>query len=208
MNISKSNHKETYSKVENNKTEKLNKLLDTAFQLFADKGFKKTSIQDIVDNAGVAKGTFYLYFKDKYEIQDYLLARTSYKLFNRSLKEAEINNIQRLDDKIIYIINYIIDTLVKSPLLINFIQKNLSLGLYSEKITILMDSEELGLKELFLNEVKQRKLSIPHPEVTLFMIIELVGSTCFSSIVKKEPVPIEEYKPILYKTIKMMINEK
>ena len=39
------------------------------------------------------------------------------------------------------------------------------------------------------------------------MIIELVGSTVFSSIVKKEPLPIDEYKPILYKTIKMMLNE-
>ena len=53
------------SKVESNKNKKLNKLLDTAFQLFTDKGIHHTSIQDIVNHAGVAKGTFYLYFKDK-----------------------------------------------------------------------------------------------------------------------------------------------
>ena len=57
---------EKISKVENNKNEKLNTLLDTSFKLFTEKGIKHTSIQDIVDNAGVAKGTFYLYFKDKY----------------------------------------------------------------------------------------------------------------------------------------------
>ena len=94
------------SKVENNKNEKLNKLLDTAFQLFTDKGIQHTSIQDIVNNAGVAKGTFYLYFKDKYEIQDHLLARTSYRLFHQALKASEKENIERLDDKIIFIINY------------------------------------------------------------------------------------------------------
>lgn len=115
--------------------------------------------------------------------------------------------MSRLDDKIIFIINYIIDAFINNPLLINFIQKNLSLGLYSEKISLLMDDEQLGLKELFLDEVKKRKLDLPHPDVTLFMIVELVGSTVFSSIVKNEPIPILEYKPILYKTIKMMINE-
>lgn len=197
----------TLSKVETNKNEKLNKLLDTAFQLFTDKGIKHTSIQDIVDNAGVAKGTFYLYFKDKYEIQDHLLVRTSYRIFHQALKVSEQQQIERLDDKIIFIIDYIIDFLVGNPMIINFIQKNLSLGLYSEKISVLMDSKELRLNDLFLSEVKKRNLNLPHPEVTLFMIIELVGSTVFSSIVKNEPLPIEKYKPILYQTIKMMINE-
>ena len=59
---------------EDNKLEKERRLLDTAFKLFTEKGVKDTSIQDIVDNANVAKGTFYLYFKDKYEIRDVLIA--------------------------------------------------------------------------------------------------------------------------------------
>ena len=42
-------------------------LLNTAFDLFTSQGINKTSISDIVEKAGVAKGTFYLYFKDKYE---------------------------------------------------------------------------------------------------------------------------------------------
>ena len=49
---------------------KENRLLNTAFKLFTEKGIKNTSIQDIVDNAEVGKGTFYLYFKDKYEIEN------------------------------------------------------------------------------------------------------------------------------------------
>ena len=195
------------SKVENNKNEKLNKLLDTAFQLFTEKGIKHTSIQDIVDRAGVAKGTFYLYFKDKYEIEDHLLVRTSYRLFDKALTDARKEHFERLDDTIIFIIDHIIDTLIKNPTIINFIQKNLSLGIYSKKINVLIQDEELGLKTLFNHEVQQRHLALPHPEVTLFMIIELVSSTVFSSIVENEPVPIQQYKPILYKTIRQMIHE-
>lgn len=207
MHNQKTTDNSTLSKVETNKNDKLNRLLDTAFKLFTEKGINHTSIQDIVNQAGVAKGTFYLYFKNKYEIQDHLLARTSYRLFHEALEASKEQHMARLDDEIIFIIDYIIDYLVQNPQVINFIKKNLSLGLYREKISVLMDDKDLALNDLFLSEVKTRHLDLPNPEVTLFMIIELVGSTVFSSIVKKEPLPIDEYKPILYQTIKMMINE-
>ena len=57
-------------KVDTNKKLKENSLLKTAFEFFTTKGFSKTSITDIVSKAGVAKGTFYLYFKDKYDIKN------------------------------------------------------------------------------------------------------------------------------------------
>ena len=57
-------------KIDNNKKYKKETLLNTAFDLFTTKGINKTSISDIVDNAGVAKGTFYLYFSDKYDIRN------------------------------------------------------------------------------------------------------------------------------------------
>lgn len=40
-------------------------LLDVAEQLFATKGYTDTTVADIADAAGVAKGTFYLYFPSK-----------------------------------------------------------------------------------------------------------------------------------------------
>ena len=61
-------------KVDINKKQKKNALLQTAFDLFRDKGFAKTTISDIVSDAGLAKGTFYLYFKDKYDLRDKLIA--------------------------------------------------------------------------------------------------------------------------------------
>jgi AcrR family transcriptional regulator len=40
-------------------------LVDAAFVVFMDKGVAASSVDDIVEAAGVAKGTFYLYFKTK-----------------------------------------------------------------------------------------------------------------------------------------------
>ena len=197
--------------MKNDKEEKENRLLNTAFRLFTEKGIKETSIQEIVDNASVAKGTFYLYFRDKYEIRDILIVKKSQKLFEDSLKSLRKNYISDFSDSIIYIINYVIDELTKNPLLLKFISKNLSWGIYSKtvlKIYENSENKEESVYNLFLKGVKENNLKLKNPDVTLFMIIELVSSTCFNSILYNEPLPIEEYKPYLYDTIRKLIEEK
>ncbi len=194
------------SKSENNKIEKENNLLETAFGLFTEKGIKDTSIQEIVDKAGVAKGTFYLYFKDKYDLQEQLITRKSYKLFHDAIKKLNKTKINDFDDQIIFIINYVLDELTKNKLLLKFISKNLSFGLYNEKVNKLMETNGIGVKELFLKGIAENNIQLKNPEVTLFMIIELTSSTCFSCILKKEPLSINEYKPHLYDAIKKLLH--
>lgn len=43
-------------------------VINKAHQLFIDKGFQATSIQDILDYSGISKGTFYNYFSSKSEL--------------------------------------------------------------------------------------------------------------------------------------------
>jgi AcrR family transcriptional regulator len=43
-------------------------ILDSALQQFAENGYHRTKISDIVQQVGVAQGTFYWYFKSKKEI--------------------------------------------------------------------------------------------------------------------------------------------
>ena len=194
---------------DNNKGNKEERLLNTGFKLFTEKGFKDTSIQDIVDNANVAKGTFYLYFKDKYELRDILIAKKSMALFTDAINSLHENYIENFSDQIIFVINYIIDELSKSPVLLKFISKNLSWGLYSQTVLKLYDNNkesENGLVYLFLNGVKENNLNLKNPEVTLYMIIELVSSTCFNSILYGEPLPIKDFKPYLYDLIRNMLK--
>lgn len=194
---------------DNIENDKKSRLLNTAFNLFTLKGIKDTSIQEIVDNANVAKGTFYLYFKDKYEIRDILIAKKSHKLFNDALKELRKNYISNLSDQVVFIINYVIDELTKTPMLLKFISKNLSWGIYSKTVLKIYENnenDEDSVYRLFLKGVKDNSLKLKNPEVTLFMIIELVSSTCFNSILYNEPLPISEFKPYLYDTIRNIIE--
>lgn len=190
--------------------EKETRLLESAFKLFTEKGVKETSIQGIVDESNVAKGTFYLYFKDKYELRDVLIERKSKKLFSDAVKELRKNYIKNLDDQIIFIVNYIINVLSKNTVLLKFISKNLSWGVYSKTVNKLYqksEKDEEGFYNLFLKEINEQNVKIKDPEVTLYMIIELVSSTCFNSILYNEPLPIEQYKPFLYDAIRKLLHE-
>ena len=51
-----------------NKEEKRNSIAISCINLFCQKGIQKTSIEELAKNAGIAKGTIYLYFKNKEEI--------------------------------------------------------------------------------------------------------------------------------------------
>lgn len=185
------------------------RLLNTAFKLFTEKGVKSTSIQEIVDKADVGKGTFYLYFKDKYEIRDILIARKAHKLFNDALQTLRKQDISTLPEQIIFIVDNVIDELKQNQLLLKFISKNLSWGIYSKTVKKFYEDSntEDGIYQLFLKGVKDNNIKLKNPDVTLFMIIELVSSTCFNSILYNEPLPIEEYKPFLYSTIRKLLEE-
>jgi AcrR family transcriptional regulator len=58
------------------------KIIKNALKIFAQKGFFRTAMDDIAQATGVAKGTVYLYFKDK---QDLYIA-TIDEHFNRALE--------------------------------------------------------------------------------------------------------------------------
>ena len=188
------NIENTLSKIEEKKQIKKENLLSSAYNLFIKKGINDTSISDIVNEAGVAKGTFYLYFKDKWEIHEAVIIEKSKKLFNEAIDKTNKKNLKSFPDKLISIIDYIIDVLSNNKDLIKLINKNLSLGLYNKNIIKIID------------EITKYSKSIKNPNVTLFMIIELVGSTCYNSILNNEPLPINEFKPYLYDEIKKMIN--
>ncbi|WP_160031670.1 TetR/AcrR family transcriptional regulator [Paenibacillus sp. An7] len=52
-----------------------NEILDTAEQLFFTKGYSKTTVNDMLQAIGIAKGTFYYYFKSKEEVMDAVVMR-------------------------------------------------------------------------------------------------------------------------------------
>ena len=195
-------------KVDTNKKLKENSLLKTAFEFFTTKGFSKTSITDIVSKAGVAKGTFYLYFKDKYDIRNKLISHKSSQLFKNAMADlgAELDKLS-FEDKIIKVIDNIINQLNANQSLLTFISKNLSWGVFKTAITTPVSEDDVDFSTIYEKLLSEAPQGIKDPEIMLFMIIELVSSTCYSVILYKEPCSLEKLKPYLYKSIRLIIAQ-
>lgn len=76
------------------------KILLEAQTLFATTGYGKTSVQMIIDTVGIAKGTFYHYFKSKDELLD-VLVTTTFKeqsaIMEKEIKSMSGNGMDKLN---------------------------------------------------------------------------------------------------------------
>lgn len=195
-------------KLDNNKKEKEDSLLKTAYHLFIENGVSKTSVSDITKKAGVAKGTFYLYFKDKYDLRNRLVVHHSSRLFENAMAELEVcKNELTFSERIVFIIDSILSQLEKNKPLLVFISKNLSWGVFKTSV----EPEKAHRNEYSFSDIYDRIIAdapgtLHDPEIMLYMIVELVNSTCYSSILHSEPVAFEQLKPHLYRCVNEVIN--
>lgn len=74
-------------------------ILDAAARVLAAKGLGAMTVADVVDGAGIAKGTFYLYFGSKEDLVAALQARYQESLITRAhaILEGPGTHLQRLD---------------------------------------------------------------------------------------------------------------
>ncbi len=189
-------------KIDENKIQKKQRLMETSFQLFLEKGISRTTISDIAAQAGVAKGTIYLYFKDKYDLQEKLIAHKAKQLIQHALANSFYETKADADEKVIAIIDDILDELQKDKKLLKFINKNLSWGILRRALS----RSELDPIPIFAG-ILNVPADDPSIEVVIYMIIELVSSTAHNIILENDPVPFKDFKPWLYMSILAIIHE-
>ena len=196
-------------KLEVNKRHKESSLLNTAFEFFTTKGFSKTSISDIVNSAGVAKGTFYLYFKDKYDIRNRLICHKSGQLFRAAVQELQNTpdyDSMPFEDKMLFIIDSIVCQLSSNHALLTFISKNLSWGVFKTALATPLPDEDTNFSDVFDAMLHEAPCSFREPEIMLFLIVELVSSTCYSAVLYRDPCDLETLKPHLYSAVRTIIH--
>ena len=81
-------------------TETRQRLLDAAEHVFAQLGYPEASIVKITEAAGVAQGTFYLYFSSKKEVFDELV-RDLNRRVRYAMKEASSQGGKRLEAELL-----------------------------------------------------------------------------------------------------------
>lgn len=194
-------------KTDINKKQKREALLNTAFELFTTQGINKTTINNIVDAAGVAKGTFYLYFKDKYDIRNKLIAHKASRIFSVADAALSQTDLTDLEDRIIFLADNIIGQLTQDKSLLGFISKNLSWGIFKNELISSSENSDVDFYNIY-KILEHSPRAFKNPEILLFMIVELVSSTCYSSILYDEPADIETFKPYLFEGIRQLIRSQ
>lgn len=191
-------------KVTQKKNEKYTKILDTALGLFEKNGTHLVSIDEIVKGAGVAKGTFYLYFKDRYDLITTIILDKASKYMCMLTDTYNPESFDDIPYNVRHYVDYLSDFLQKNKTLCLLIEKNLNTC-----VNAVAGTQEGPVKDLY-NKIYSELLrcGIDETEVSakLYLYIELIVSSCCNAIIRETPYTLEELKPHLCQIIESSIN--
>lgn len=195
--------------IEEKKTIKRNKIIDAASALFLDKSFASTAVDDVVKMAGVAKGTFYLYFKDKYDLLDQIVAHKTADMFGEGvsrLRESPGSEHFSLREKVLFMAEYAEDYLAEHRELAALLSRNLSTCF---RRFVSGDSEELtAVVSVFTEAFTAEGYTEKQAKMIIYLITETVGSVCCEAVMGTGPFTLEEIRPVLNKAVSDITEAK
>jgi AcrR family transcriptional regulator len=194
------------TQLDKQKEEKKSNILASAFELFLQKGIVKTSIDDIVQKANVAKGTFYLYFKDKTDILQKLVYQTSRYVLSEAYEAACAQDTGDFVENVILLADYVVEYFKKNKLVLKLMERNFSWPLLEKELTQAQDPLWNQLQEQIHKSPLAQKYTSDEIFKLIFVLIEMCGSVCYSSIIEEKPDTIDHMKPVLYSIIRKSLS--
>lgn len=163
-----------------------NEILDAAQELFFTKGYKKTSIESIIKKIGVAKGTFYYYFKSKEDLMDKLVKRMTNQILleiKKITERTDLNALAKLNRAYITTRNVKLENidLVKLYLKVLYKDENIILRhkIYMSNVDLLVPE----FAKIISQGVKEKIFNTPFPHKAAKLIFE-VAQTLGNSTAK------------------------
>lgn len=170
------------------------RIQNAAVSLFQEQGVDSTSVNEIVKRANVAKGTFYVYYKDKNALISQILTKQHGALMNdilnRSYESAAGNGSEWKKMFVEELINHH----RQNPLLLKTIQKNMSFIFDTEEHRMTVYKEIHRLPE-FLHLWK-REQECDRDTLNRFMlVIEIVSVVCYNALSFDHPDMLDNILP-------------
>jgi AcrR family transcriptional regulator len=95
------------------KSERRDRIIDAAARLFGERHFHQVLLDDIAAQAGVSKGTVYLYFKDKDDLYLALILHGKQCLYERVQKT--IRGLAKPEDKLLGLVQQVVAFCSEAP---------------------------------------------------------------------------------------------
>lgn len=189
-----------------NKIGKREAIMDAALKIFEEKGLEKTSVRDIMKEAQMGLGTFYLYYDDKNDLKEKIVLDKSMDII---ISAEEACSATDPVERYISFVNYIIDYLIAHPFELELISKNITWALYTK----IEEDARLAEADSTLKFVLTRYenlFSYHYSEsqklYILAMTLEIMMSTCKSAVMDESILSIEEMKPVLFAVFRKIFN--
>ena len=177
------------------KTEKRMKIIETGYRLFQQKSVNSTAVDDVVKAAGIARGTFYLYFKDKSDLLEQIILFKSTEamrlLFNDAQTDVSVENASLTDVAAAFIDKYI-DFLIAHEDVLMVVTKNISSCL--KLLPSFYDKELETVYNRIIAKFEENGCSAERAHKTVFIIADMVGSVCSDAVLSKKPFSIDEIR--------------
>ena len=156
--------------------ERKNELLDAAQEIFLTKGYKQTSVESIIKKVGVAKGTFYYYFKSKEDLLDKLVKRMTSKIkakIEKIVEKKNLDAISKLEKTYSIAGNIKLENihLIKLMLKILYEKDNLILRYKVYKSNIELIVPEFA--KIIEQGIKEKSFNTPYPYEAAKLFFEL-----------------------------------
>ena len=189
-------------KLEQQKQEKKQSLLTAARELFIENGVAKASIDQIASRAQVAKGTFYLYFRDKEDLLQALIYRISCHVLDEAYRVMDSRRTEDFTENVILFADAIIEYFKHNRLQLRLIERNFSWPLVTKQMSERTDE----IWQALIRDLQASPLARTYTDdemfKLIFVIMEMCGSVCYSSIIEEKPDTIDNMKPVLYGIIR------
>jgi AcrR family transcriptional regulator len=163
-------------------------LVATARRLFLARGFSQTSVSAIVRAAGVAQGTFYLYFKSKQGVLPYLRAEVLGH-YLRAFEESAQAKAQTADARLVAALARIHGIMAEQVPLVRVLREATS----SEEIEqIWLEGRETlsrPLAELLADGRTDGSFVVDDDRMAAHLALALLDDLLFESLVWQRPAP-------------------
>lgn len=150
--------------------ERRNEILDVAYELFSSKGYDSTSVMDILERTGIAKGTLYYYFRSKEDIMNGIIER----IISRMLEKAgavAIDSTLSVHDKLLHTVMSLHLDEDKGQELMNHIHNPQNALMHQKQLEALVQGVTPILSSIVEEGILQGLFTTPFPYESAEMLI-------------------------------------
>ena len=194
------------STISENKKSKQMRILDAAYKLYSEKTVNLTAVDDVVRLAGVAKGTFYLYFKDKYDLLDQIIIhKTSLVVVDAYKELLRVRTFKEMTvlEQLLFFTDYMIDFMKNNKKLTALIDKNMAACFRA--VSEIDNKEFKDAVGEFVEMYSSRGFTRDEAVKTLYIVTDMIGSACCDAVLHESPCSVDELRPTIHRMIEKML---